>query len=102
EVFAPLDRTGDIEGARLENGAVRTPDGFKQAYRAFAEAGWVSAAVSEAAGGDGLPGSVTAALTEFWNASNAAFALCPGLSLGAIRALHANGSQELCDTYLPK
>ena len=102
EVFAPLDRTGDIEGARLENGAVRTPDGFKQAYRAFAEAGWVSAAVSEAAGGDGLPGSVTAALTEFWNASNAAFALCPGLSLGAIRALHANGSQELCDAYLPK
>lgn len=102
EVFAPLDRVGDQQGSRLVDGEVRTPDGFKDAYKAFAEAGWVSAAVSEDAGGDGLPGSVVAALTEFWNGANAAFALCPGLSLGAIRALHANGSQELRDTYLPK
>lgn len=101
EVFAPLDRVGDQQGAQLEHGAVRTPDGFKEAYRSFAEAGWVSAAVSEAAGGDGLPGSVVAALTEFWNSANAAFALCPALSLGAIRAIQANASQELRDTYLP-
>lgn len=102
EVFAPLDRVGDQQGSRLVDGEVRTPDGFKDAYKAFAEAGWVSAAVSEDAGGDGLPGSVVAALTEFWNGANAAFALCPSLSHGAIRALHANGSQELRDTYLPK
>ena len=102
EVFAPLDRVGDQQGSRLIDGEVRTPDGFKDAYKAFAEAGWVSAAVSEAAGGDGLPGSVVAALTEFWNGANAAFALCPGLSLGAIRAIQANASQELKDTYLPK
>ncbi len=102
EVFAPLDRVGDQQGSRLVGGEVRTPDGFKDAYKAFAEAGWVSAAVSEEAGGDGLPGSVVAALTEFWNGSNAAFALCPALSHGAIRALHANGSQELRDIYLPK
>ncbi|MDI6022005.1 acyl-CoA dehydrogenase [Leucobacter sp. UT-8R-CII-1-4] len=101
EVFAPLDRVGDLQGAQLVHGEVRTPDGFKEAYRSFAEAGWVSAAVSEAAGGDGLPGSVVAALTEFWNSANAAFALCPALSLGAIRALQANASQELRDTYLP-
>ena len=101
EVFAPLDRVGDLQGAQLKDGAVRTPEGFQEAYRAFAEAGWVSAAVSEAAGGDGLPGSVVAALTEFWNSANAAFALCPALSLGAIRAIQANASQELRDTYLP-
>lgn len=101
EVFAPLDRVGDLQGSQLVNGEVHTPDGFKEAYRSFAEAGWVSAAVSEAAGGDGLPGSVVAALTELWNSANAAFALCPALSLGAIRALQANASQELRDTYLP-
>ncbi|GAA1327753.1 acyl-CoA dehydrogenase [Leucobacter albus] len=102
EVFAPLDRVGDQVGAQLVDGGVRTPDGFKEAYKAFAEAGWVSASVSEEAGGDGLPGSVTAALSEFWNASNAAFALCPGLSHGAISALQKNGSAELRSSYLPK
>ena len=102
EVFAPLDRVGDQQGAKLIDGSVRTPDGFKEAYKSFADSGWVSAAVAEDAGGDGLPGSVVAALTEFWNGANAAFALCPSLSHGAIRALHANGSQELRDTYLPK
>lgn len=102
EVFAPLDRVGDTQGSQLVDGKVRTPDGFKEAYKSFADSGWVSASVSEAAGGDGLPGSVTAALSEFWNASNAAFALAPGLSHGAIRALQQNGSQELRDAYLPK
>ncbi len=102
EVFAPLDRQGDQQGSTLEGGSVRTPDGFAAAYRSFAEAGWVSAAVSEAAGGDGLPASVVAGLTEFWNSANAAFALCPALSLGAIRAIQANASQELRDTYLPQ
>ena len=65
EVFAPLDRVGDQQGSRLVDGEVRTPDGFKDAYKAFAEAGWVSAAVSEDAGGDGLPGSVVAGLGQF-------------------------------------
>ena len=102
EGFAPLDRVGDQQGAKLIDGSVRTPDGFKEAYKSFADSGWVSAAVAEDAGGDGLPGSVVAALTELWHGANAAFALCPSLSHGAIRALHANGSQELRDTYLPK
>ncbi|MGO2140504.1 MAG: acyl-CoA dehydrogenase [Leucobacter sp.] len=102
EVFAPLDRVGDQQGSQLVDGNVRTPDGFKEAYKSFAEAGWVSASVAEEAGGDGLPGSVTAALSEFWNASNAAFALCPGLSHGAIRAIQANASDEIRAAYLPK
>ncbi len=102
EVFAPLNRIGDQVGARHVDGDVHLPDGFKAAYRAYTDAGWVSAAAPESAGGDGLPESVTAALGEFWNGSNMAFALCPGLSLGAIRALNANGSQQLRDVYLPK
>lgn len=102
EVFAPLDRVGDQQGAQLVDGNVRTPDGFTAAYKSFAAAGWVSASVAEDAGGDGLPGSVTAALSEFWNASNAAFALCPALSHGAIRAIQANASEELRAAYLPK
>ena len=102
EVLAPLDRLGDKVGARFDDGAVSLPEGFKEAYRAFAEAGWVSAGSPESAGGDGLPTTVATVLSEFWNASNAAFTLCPGLSLGAIRTLDANGSQELRDTFLPK
>lgn len=102
EVFAPLDRIGDQEGARFSNGEVHLPEGYRQAYRSYAEAGWISAAAPESAGGDGLPESVTAALGEFWNGANMAFALCPALSLGAIRALGANGSQQLRDAYLPK
>jgi alkylation response protein AidB-like acyl-CoA dehydrogenase len=102
EVFAPLNEVGDRVGAQFVDGEVRLPEGFKEAYQSFTEAGWLSAAASAEAGGDGLPASVTAALNEFWNGSNMAFALCPGLSLGAIRALTAYGSQELRDTYLPK
>lgn len=102
EVVAPLNRIGDTDGARLENGEVHVPDGFKEAYAAFAQAGWISAASSEKAGGDGLPISITTILSEFWNASNAALTLCPGLSLGAIRTIASAASQELKDTYLPK
>ncbi|NLA65736.1 MAG: acyl-CoA dehydrogenase [Leucobacter sp.] len=102
EVFAPLNTVGDQVGAQFADGEVRLPEGFQEAYKSFVEAGWLSAAASEDAGGDGLPTTVTAALSEFWNGANMAFALCPGLSLGAIRALTANGSQELRDRYLPK
>ncbi len=102
EVFAPLDRVGDTNGAKLVDGKVVLADGFAEAYKTFREAGWTSASIEEEAGGDGLPTSVTAALSEFWNAANMGFALCPGLTRGAIRALNTHGSQELKDTYLPK
>ena len=102
EVFAKLDRIGDQQGARLIDGAVQLPEGFQSAYSSFSEAGWISAAASERAGGDGLPETITAALSEFWNGANMAFALCPMLTLGAIRALTATGSDELLSTYLPK
>ena len=102
EVFAPLDRVGDLQGSKLIDGSVRTPDGFKEAYKTFIEAGWVSAASPESAGGDGLPSSVQFALNEFWCAANSAFSLAPGLSAGAINAINTYGSQDIKDTYLPK
>lgn len=102
EVLAPLDQAGDRVGARLEDGVVRLPDGFADAYRALVDAGWVSATAPESAGGDGLPQSVGAGLGEIWNASNAAFALCWMLGAGAIHALDAAASDELRETYLTK
>ncbi len=102
EVFAPLDRRGDREGIRIVDGEARTPAGFPEAYRQFAEAGWVSAAAPASAGGDDLPASVQGALTEFWNGANAAFGLNPALSAGAIHALDAAASPELRETYLTR
>ncbi|MBN9178593.1 MAG: acyl-CoA dehydrogenase [Microbacterium sp.] len=101
-VLAPLEQIGDREGARLEGGQVHLPEGFAAAYRAFVEAGWVSAEAPVSAGGDGLPGSIRAGLGEIWNASNAAFALCWLLTAGQIHALDAAASDELRETYLAK
>ncbi|WP_223170730.1 acyl-CoA dehydrogenase family protein [Microbacterium sp. NIBRBAC000506063] len=102
EVLAPLDRPGDQIGARLENGQVRLPAGFAEAYQAFIESGWVTAVAPASAGGDDLPASVQAGLGEIWNGANAAFALCWMLSAGAIHALDAVASEELRETYLTK
>lgn len=101
-VFAPLNTIGDREGAKLVDGQVSLPEGYRSAYESFVESGWVSASAPESAGGDGLPETLTAALGEFWNGANMAFALSPALTLGAIRALQANGSAQLRELYLPK
>lgn len=101
-VLAPLESVGDRVGARLEDGQVRLPDGFAEAYQAFVEAGWVSAEAPESAGGDGLPGSIRAGLGEIWNGSNAAFALCWLLTAGQIHALDAVASDEIRETYLTR
>ncbi len=101
-VLAPLDATGDRDGARLDEGRVRLPAAFADAYRAFAEAGWVTAEAPTSAGGDGLPGSVRAGLGELWNASNAALALCWLLTAGQIHALDAVASDELRELFLTR
>lgn len=101
-VLAPLETVGDREGARLNDGQVRLPDGFAEAYKAFVDAGWVTAEAPESAGGDGLSGSIRAGLGEIWNASNAAFALCWLLTAGQIHALDAVASDEIRATYLTK
>ena len=101
-VLAPLEAVGDREGARLVDGRVQLPEGFVDAYRAFAEAGWITAEAPVSAGGDGLPGAIRAGLGEIWNASNAAFALCGLLTAGQIHALDAVASDDVRETYLSK
>jgi len=100
--FAPLDCIGDTVGARWSDGVVTMPDGFKAAYAAFVEGGWMSLAAPVEAGGQGLPLSLSAALMEDLNAANLGFALCPMLSMGAIEALEAHGSDAQKADVLPK
>ncbi|MCX7892643.1 MAG: acyl-CoA dehydrogenase [Burkholderiales bacterium] len=102
EVLAPLNWAGDREGAVLADGAVRTPQGFKEAYRQFAEAGWTALEGPAAYGGQGLPKVVGAPVIEMWKASNISFALCPMLTSGAIEALVLRGSEAQKRTFLPK
>ncbi len=100
-VLAPLNRVGDIQGSRLENGRVVTPEGFKAAYRAFAEGGWTGLSADPAFGGQGLPKALELAVFETVNSANMAFALCPTLTQAAIEALQAHGTERQRRLYLP-
>ena len=102
EVLAPLNWSGDREGSKLVDGAVRTPTGFRDAYRQFAEGGWSALPCPEAYGGQGLPKIVSVAACEIWNSANMAFGMCPLLTQGAIHAIEAGGSDALKAAYLPK
>jgi len=102
EVFAPLNRVGDVEGARWDDGTVTLPQGFREAYRQYVEAGWGSLTASPAYGGQGLPFALSAAVQESLTSANMAFSLCPMLTLGAIEALEAHGSEEQKALYLPR
>ena len=102
EVIAPLNRPGDIEGARCENGVVTTPKGFKDAYKRWVEGGWAGVTASPDQGGMGLPHSVNFACSEIWNGASMGFALCPLLSEGALGALNAYASPTLRETYVKR
>jgi alkylation response protein AidB-like acyl-CoA dehydrogenase len=102
DVLAPLNDVGDRERARLENGVVRTPSGFKEAYRRYAEGGWNALPFEPAHGGQGLPVALSTAILEMWNSANMGFALCPLLNIGAVELLQAHGSDAQKDTYLGK
>src|SRR5688572_1420549 len=101
-VLAPLNRRGDLEGARWQDGEVRTPAGWVGAYRAFTEAGWSSLTGPQDYGGQGLPRVLGAAVKEMWKSANLAFSLCPMLTEGAIEALARCGSSELKRAFLPR
>src|SRR5579883_658410 len=101
-VLAPLNRVGDQHGSRLENGVVRTPPGFKDAYAKYVEGGWNALPFEAEHGGQGLPVALSTAVLEMWNAANMGFALCPLLTIGAVEALEAHGSAEQKRLYLPK
>ena len=100
-VLAPLNWTGDQEGCTLNNGAVTTPKGFREAYQQFSEAGWMSLSANPNYGGQGLPASVAVAVSEMWHAANMAFALCPMLTNGAIEAIEHHGSDAQREMFLP-
>jgi acyl-CoA dehydrogenase len=102
DVLAPLNRIGDENGIRLDGGKVVTAPGWPDAYRRWTAGGWNAVSGPEAFGGQGLPLAINAACTEIWSASNIAFGLCPLLTLSAIEALDAHGSDELKKIYLEK
>ena len=101
EVLDPLNRSGDLQGARWADGKVSVPDGYAQAYQQFIEAGWNGLAGQPEFGGQGLPNIVAMPLQEIWSSANMAFCLCPMLTSGVIEALHVHGSPDLQRIYLP-
>ncbi|MEM7378427.1 MAG: acyl-CoA dehydrogenase [Pseudomonadota bacterium] len=101
-VLAPINHAGDKQGARWDDGAVTTPDGWKEAYTQFYESGWMQLSASPEFGGQGLPYSVGACVNEMWKSANMAFSLCPLLSHGAIEALEQHGSDALKAQFLEK
>src|SRR5262245_54559965 len=102
QVLAPLNRLGDKEGAVFENGVVRMPKGWAEAYRAWAGAGWNGLSAPTEYGGQGLPTLVNMACFEFWSAACMSWGLGPLLTISAIEALHAHGSDELKKKYLSR
>jgi len=101
-VLAPLDRTGDRVGASIKDGVVTTAPGWKEAYDAWRKGGWNGLASPDQWGGQGLPQIVNAACTEMWNGACMAFGVGPLLTMGAVDALNAHGSDALKRTYLEK
>ncbi|KAB0788846.1 acyl-CoA dehydrogenase C-terminal domain-containing protein [Pseudomonas aeruginosa] len=100
-LLAPLNRSGDEEGAQWQDGAVRTPAGFREAYATYAEGGWVGLTGNPAHGGMGMPKMLAVQFEEMMYAANASFSLYSTLSAGACLALNAHASDELKDKYLP-
>jgi alkylation response protein AidB-like acyl-CoA dehydrogenase len=101
ELF-PLNMSGDAEGCTYENGVVRTPAGFKEAYELFRQGGWVGLSADPRWGGQGLPQTVNFVFEEFLNSTNMSFAMYPGLTKGVYDALRRHGTVEQQDLYLPR
>ncbi|PZP22189.1 acyl-CoA dehydrogenase C-terminal domain-containing protein [Pseudomonas kuykendallii] len=99
--IAPLNRSGDEEGCQWKDGVVSTPAGFVEAYRTYAEGGWVGVGGNPAYGGMGMPKVIGAQVEEMVNSANLSFGLYPMLTAGACLAINAHASDELKDAYLP-
>ncbi len=102
EAIAPLNAVGDRHGSHFKDGAVVTPPGWKETYRAWTQAGWNGLASPTQWGGQGLPTAVNAACIEMWNSAAMAFGLASFLTMAGIDALSAHGSEDLKRRYLPK
>ncbi len=101
DVLQPLNVVGDTEGCKLENGVVRTPTGFKEAFETVKEGGWPGLDMPEEYGGQNMPYVINTAVGEYFSAANQAFMMYPGLTHGAASAILAHGSEEQKNTYLP-
>src|ERR1035438_2771997 len=101
-VLSPLNQSGDVQGARWQDGQVLTADGWKQAYDRFVTDGWAALSCPAEFGGQNLPRALSALVEEMWNGANMAFTLCPMLTRGAIEALELRGSHQQKAAYLPK
>src|SRR6266705_6057928 len=101
-VLSPLNKPADQEGSKWENGEVRTPKGFKEAYKQFVAGGWNALQAPAEYGGQGLPKTVSTPVIEMWKSANLSFSLCPMLTAGAVEALLLSGAEELKRTYLKK
>ncbi len=102
EVFAPLNRIGDLQGSRVGPQGVEVADGFREAYRQFVDGGWGGLQFSPEYDGQGLPYLLATAVQEMWYSANMAFALCPLLTQGAIDAIAHHANEVLKNSYLPK
>jgi acyl-CoA dehydrogenase len=102
EVIAPLNRAGDEYGTQFKDGVVTTAPGWKEAYKTWREGGWNGLAAPEEWGGQALPQSLNIACIEMWNSAAMAFAVGPLLTIAAVDALYAHGSDEMKKTYLAK
>ncbi len=102
DILAPLNASGDREGCVLENGVVRTPKGFKDAFAAMKDGGWTALDCDPEYGGQGLPYLMGTAVGEMFVSANMAFNMYQGLTHGAYSAIHVHGSAEQKATYLPK
>ena len=101
-VLAPLNRSGDEEGCHFDQGVVTTPKGFKEAFAQYVEGGWHGVAADPAYGGQGLPQSLGLVLSEMIGSSNTSWSMYPGLTHGAMSAIHAHGTDEQKATFLGK
>jgi alkylation response protein AidB-like acyl-CoA dehydrogenase len=101
-VLFPLNRSGDEEGCTFENGVVRTPKGFKEAYDQFREGGWNGVTADPAYGGQGLPTVLYTAFAEMACSANLSLSTYAGLSMGASHAIESHGDEALKALYLPK
>ena len=101
-VLHPLNKVGDAAGCRLENGVVRTPDGFREAYDQMRAGGWIGLDCDPDYGGQGMPHLLNSAVGEIFVSANMAFNMYQGLSHGAYNAIHTHGSEQQKATYLPK
>jgi 3-(methylthio)propanoyl-CoA dehydrogenase len=101
-VLDSINYSGDQEGSKFLDGAVHTPNGFREAYKQFCEGGWNALPFETEWGGQSLPRLVSTPVQEMWKSANLSFSLCPLLTQGAVEALILRGSEELKRRYLPK